>query len=206
MAHLLGQLGLEASPAMAAPLLYYAARLASLEFPYPAYVYALLLISDFEEADMDPAFFAPYISETSTPDAEAKKFLEYAAYLHCGPAQYKLGYAYEYGYTPFNCDPTLSLQYYGEASRSGEAEASMALSRWFLCGSGIRGGFAKDDDLALAFAVEAARAGLPSAEFAMGYYLELGIGAKKDLPCAVEWYLQVCIHLCAIEDQLVLTL
>lgn len=194
MAHLMGQLDIEPSPALAAPFLYRAARLASLEFPYPAYVYALLLISEFEEAEMDPELFAPFVPKTSTCEAEAKRFLEHAAYLHCGPAQYKLGHAHEFGYASFERDPMLSAKYYGYASGSGEAEASLALSRWFLCGSGVEGGFEKDEDMALAFVVEAARSGLACAEFAMGYYLELGIGTNADLRCAVGWYMMVCLH------------
>jgi hypothetical protein len=72
----------------------------------------------------------------------------------------------------------------------------MALSKWFLCGSngaaggpgGLEGGFEKDEALALTFADKAAKKGLPSAEFAMGYYAEVGVGRPKDTKTAMGWY------------------
>ena len=137
MAHLLGQLGLPANPQLALPLLHRAALLSSLETPQPAYVYALLLLSEFTSiAPLPPSLFAPYIPPGSSPTLEARKHLERAAYLHFPAAQYKLGHAYEFAEPPFGFDPLLSVQYYSLASQAGEVEADMALSKWFLCGSG----------------------------------------------------------------------
>ena len=65
----------------------------------------------------------------------------------------------------------------------------MALSKWFLCGAD--GAFEKDESLAYTFAEKAARKGLPSAEFAMGYYAEVGVGGPKDLEAARRWYTKV---------------
>jgi TPR repeat protein len=75
------------------------------------------------------------------------------------------------------------------ASQQGEFEADMALSKWFLCGS--EGAFDKDESLAYTFAEKAARKGLPSAEFAMGYYMEVGVGGPKDVEAARKWYTRV---------------
>jgi hypothetical protein len=71
----------------------------------------------------------------------------------------------------------------------------MALSKWFLCGSedGAGGGFEKDEKLAYTFAEKAAKKGLPSAEFAMGYYKEVGVGGPRDIESAVWWYTKVCL-------------
>ena len=66
----------------------------------------------------------------------------------------------------------------------------MALSKWFLCGA--EGGFEKDESLAYTFAEKAARRGLPAAEFAMGYYWEVGIGTRRDVDRAIAWYEKVC--------------
>jgi len=66
------------------------------------------------------------------PENTSKGF----AFLHFAPAQYKLGHAYEFAESPFPFDPLLSVQYYSLASQQGEVEADMALSKWFLCGSG----------------------------------------------------------------------
>ncbi|TFK37925.1 hypothetical protein BDQ12DRAFT_684353 [Crucibulum laeve] len=191
MAHLLGQLGLPSNPAMAIPLLHRAATIASLEVPQPAYVYALLLLSEFSQVAVPASLFAPYVPKGSSPTLEARKHLERAAYLHFAPAQYKLGHAYEFAQPPFPFDPLLSVQYYSLAAQGGETEADMALSKWFLCGSGETpggDGFEKDEGLARTFAEKAARRGLPSAEFAMGYYFEVGVGGGKDVREAVRWY------------------
>jgi TPR repeat protein len=75
------------------------------------------------------------------------------------------------------------------ASQQGEIEADMALSKWFLCGS--ENAFEKDESLAYTFAEKAARKGLPSAEFAMGYYMEVGVGGPKDIEAACKWYTRV---------------
>lgn len=57
--------------------------------------------------------------------------------------------------------------------------------------TGSSGHFDKDESLALTFASKAARRGLPSAEFAMGYYAEVGVGRPKDLIEARAWYEKV---------------
>ncbi|KAG6814211.1 hypothetical protein H0H92_000888 [Tricholoma furcatifolium] len=194
MAHLMGQLGLRANPATALPLLHRAAILATVATPQPAYIFALLLLGEFASlSEPLPAhFFAPFIPAGSSQVLEVRKYLERAAYLNFAPAQYKLGHAYEFAQPPFPFDPLLSVQYYSLASQQGEVEADMALSKWFLCGSGgadgEEGGFEKDEALAFTFAEKAAKKGLPSAEFAMGYYAEVGVGSPKDLQTAINWY------------------
>jgi TPR repeat protein len=191
MAHLMGQLGLPANPEQAVPLLHRAATLASLEVPQPAYVYGLLLLGEFSHVAIPPHLFRPFLPPGYTPVQEARKHLERAAYLNFAPAQYKLGHAYEFAQTPFPFDALLSVQYYSLASQQGENEADMALSKWFLCGA--EGAFDKDESLAWTFAEKAARKGLPSAEFAMGYYAEVGVGSPKDVDVARKWYIKVCL-------------
>ncbi|KDQ32200.1 hypothetical protein PLEOSDRAFT_1111124 [Pleurotus ostreatus PC15] len=186
MAHLMGQLGLPANVDLAIPLLHRAATLASLDVPQPAYVYALLLLGEFSHITVPASAFASVIPQSSSPALDARKHLERAAYLHFPPAQYKLGHAYEFAQPPFPFDALLSVQYYSLASQQGEVEADMALSKWFLCGA--EGAFEKDEALAWTFADKAARKGLPSAMFAMGYYAEVGVGGPKDIETATKWY------------------
>ncbi|KAF8547897.1 HCP-like protein [Imleria badia] len=186
IAHLMGQLGLPAQPEMGLPLIQRAATLASVQVPQPAYVYGLLLLGEFEPVTVPPQCFAPFIPQNSSAQQEARLQLERAAYLHFAPAQYKLGHAYEFALPPFPFDPLLSVQYYSLASQQGEAEADVALSKWFLCGA--EGAFDKDENLALMFAEKAARKELPSAEFAMGYYKEVGVGEPQDIQAARIWY------------------
>ncbi|EPQ52010.1 HCP-like protein [Gloeophyllum trabeum ATCC 11539] len=192
MAHLMGQLGLPPKPELALPLLQKAATLASTDVPQPAYVYGLLLLSEFAHVQIPPYLFTPLIPPGSSLHAEARRHLERAAYLNFAPAQYKLGHAYEYAQPPFPYDPLLSVQYYSLASQQGEIEADMALSKWFLCGA--EGCFEKDEALAYTFAEKAARRGLPSAEFAMGYYAEVGVGGPKDIDAARKWYTRASQH------------
>ncbi|TCD60032.1 hypothetical protein EIP91_010853, partial [Steccherinum ochraceum] len=192
MAHLMGQLGLPSTPETALPLLQRAATLASVEVPQPAYVYGLLLLAEFSHIQLSPQAFTPLIPPGSTAHIEARKHLERAAYLNFAPAQYKLGHSYEYATPPFPFDALLSVQYYSLASQQGEVEADMALSKWFLCGAD--GSFEKDEHLAWTFAEKAARKGLPSAEFAMGYYAEVGVGGPKDIDAARKWYSRAAEH------------
>ncbi|KAI0915854.1 hypothetical protein AcV5_003348 [Taiwanofungus camphoratus] len=192
MANLMGQLGLPANPEAALPFLHRAATLATIEVPQPAYVYGLLLLNEFTHVSIPPQLFTPFVPPGSSPQAEARKHLERAAYLNFAPAQYKLGHAYEFAMPPFPFDALLSVQYYSLASQQGEIEADMALSKWFLCGS--EGAFDKDEALAWTFAEKAARKGLPSAEFAMGYYAEVGVGGPKDIEAATKWYTRASQH------------
>ncbi|KAF8761739.1 HCP-like protein [Rhizoctonia solani] len=132
MAHLLGQLGFTANPAVAVPLLQEAADLANVDVPQPAYVFGMLLLGEF---------------------AQARRRIERAAFLGYGPALYKMGWGYEHAKMGCAYDPLLSVQYYSSASQRGEAEADMSLSKWFLCGS--EGFFEKDENLAVVFAEKA---------------------------------------------------
>ncbi|TFK46747.1 HCP-like protein [Heliocybe sulcata] len=192
MAHLMGQLALPPRPDLALPLLQKAAALATPAVPQPAYVFGLLLLSEFSHVSIPAHLFAPLLPPGASLAAEARKHLERAAFLNFAPAQYKLGHAYEYAQPPFPYDPLLSVQYYSLASQQGEAEADMALSKWFLCGA--EGCFDKDESLAWTFAEKAARRGLPSAEFAMGYYAEVGVGGPKDIEGARKWYTRASQH------------
>jgi TPR repeat protein len=190
MAHLQGQLGITPpNPQNAIPLLQRAAVLASVDVPQPAHVYALLLLGEFPGATVPPQILAQVIPAGSSAVLESRKYLERAAYLGFAAAQCKLGHAYEYAVPPFGFDPLVSVQYYSLASQAGEAEADMALSKWFLCGAPGEGGFDRDEALAVVFAEKAARRGFPSAEFAMGYYSEVGVGGvAPNINAARKWY------------------
>ncbi|KAJ4485448.1 HCP-like protein [Lentinula aciculospora] len=215
MAQLLGQLGLPESQETALPLLKKAALVSDLDTPQPAYVYALLLLGEFTQVKVEEGLFfrlglvKPEYAHMGNQGLllEARAHLMHSAYLHFSPAQYKLGHSYEFATPPFEFDALLSVEWYSRASQQGETEADMALSKWFLCGSRVGGppgmnpstdpslgGFDKDEQLARIFAEKAARKGLPSAEFAMGYYCEVGIGGVKNLEEALGWYRKASSH------------
>ena len=141
---------------------------------------------------------------------EAHSLLERGAYLRCPHASVVLGRAYEFGFSWEGdgigkdvrggekwYDPVMSVRYYELASiDAGEtlvgAEADLALSKWFLCGSGEgQGGIEKDELKARECAERGARKGLGKAMFAAGYCDEAGIGipgGRRDLERAKEWY------------------
>ena len=112
--------------------------------------------------------------------------IEKAAYLGFSKAQTKMGAAYELCLLGCQFDPTLSLHYNNLAARQGEPEAEMAISKWFL--SGHEGVFKKSEEMAFTYAQRAAQTGLPTAEFAMGYFYEVGIHVPPNLKEARVWY------------------
>lgn len=73
-----------------------------------------------------------------------------------------------------------------------------ALSKWYLCGS--EGNFDSNEHLAWTFAEKAASRQLPSAEFALGYFCEVGIARAADLDQARRWYQRVSILHCLLQE------
>lgn len=116
----------------------------------------------------------------------ARVNIEKAAYHGFAKAQVKMGAAYELCQLACDFNPALSLHYNALAARQGEPEAEMAISKWFLCGH--EGVFEKNDELAFTYAQRAAQSGLPTAEFALGYFYEVGIFVPSDIKEARSWY------------------
>ncbi len=178
MAHLLGQLELPSSPDLAISMLRRAASLATTDAPQACYVFGMLLAGEFDHVAIPPSLLVPSSSGPSprldAQHAEARACILRAAYLCFAPAQYKAGYLYEHASLGCAYDPLLSVQYYSLASQNGEVEADMALSKWFL--GGAEGCFDKNEALARTFASKAAKAGLASGCFALGYYYEWVVG------------------------------
>lgn len=195
MVHLLGQMDTPRNPQAAIPLLKQSADLSDVDAPQSAYVFGMLLLGEFSHVDLPSNLLAPYLPSATgaNPDprsSEARRYIERSAYLNFAPAQTKAGWAYEFAKMGCAFDPLLSVQYYSLASQQGEDEADMALSKWFLCGA--EGCFEMEEQLAFTFAEKAAKKGLPTAEFAVGYYYEVGVGGNKDLSLAKKWYEKVC--------------
>ncbi|GAA6027371.1 hypothetical protein JCM8097_007803 [Rhodosporidiobolus ruineniae] len=187
MAYLLGQIGVQADVPKALALLKRAADSADLDTPQPPYILGMLLSGEFDSPSVQ-------LNKALIPlDLdEAKWRIERSAYLSFGPAQYKMGFAYEYATLGCLFDPLLSVQYYALASQNGEVEADMALSKWYLCGSD--GNFDKNEALAVTFAEKAAARQLPAAEFALGYFHEVGINGPIELDKAKRWYTRAAGH------------
>ncbi|KAF9545883.1 hypothetical protein EC957_010387 [Mortierella hygrophila] len=159
-----------------------AASLATEAAPMAPYVLGLILSRDYGDQLKIP-------DDISFPDdGEALEWFRKSAQLGYGPANYKLGYCYEYGSLGCPIDPFSSIQHYERAAMGGDGngEAEMALSGWYL--SGADNYFAADDRLAFHYASKAADLNLPKAQYAMGYYHEVGISIPIDLEKAMEFY------------------
>ncbi|MCJ1311226.1 hypothetical protein MMC25_004897 [Agyrium rufum] len=101
-------------------------------------------------------------------------------------SQFRLGAAYEYGNLGCAVDARQSIAWYSKAAVQEEHQSELALSGWYL--TGIEGVLAQSDTEAYLWARKAAQAGLAKAEYAMGYFTEVGIGAPANLEDAKRWY------------------
>jgi TPR repeat protein len=150
-----------------------------------AYVYGLLLARQLPQVDV-PEGYLPY------DERQARINIEKAAYLKMAKAQLKMGSAYELGSLGCDFNPAMSMHYNALASKQGEAEADMALSKWFLVGH--EGLFPKNEELAYHYAQRAAQSSLSTAEFALGYFNEIGMYVPVDLDKSLEWYEKAAKH------------
>lgn len=150
-----------------------------------AFVYGMLLARQLPQIEVPEGYLA-------YDERQARINLEKAAYLKFAKAQLKMGSAYELG--SFGCEfnPSLSMHYNALAAKQGEAEADMALSKWFLVGS--EGLFPKNEELAYTYAERAAQSGLATGEFALGYFNEIGMYMPVNLDKAMEWYQKASQH------------
>lgn len=119
-------------------------------------------------------------------EAYAMSLFQQAADLGYKFSQFRLGQAYEYGSNGCPIDPRMSIMWYSKAAQREEHQAELALSGWYLTGSD--GVLKQSDQEAYLWARKAAVAGLAKAEYAMGYFTEVGIGVPANLEDAKRWY------------------
>ncbi|EJD53427.1 HCP-like protein [Auricularia subglabra TFB-10046 SS5] len=120
--------------------------------------------------------------------AYARDLFTRAAQLGYTSSQFKLGQCYEYGALTCPVDPKRSIAWYTKAAEKGDPEAELALSGWYLTGS--EGVLKQSDHEAFLWARKAANKGLSKAEYAVGYYAEVGIGVKQDIDVARKYYMR----------------
>ena len=125
-------------------------------------------------------------SKVIRDEGYALQLFEQAAKLGYRVSQARLGKAYEYGQLGCKVDNRNSIHWYSKAAAQGDVEAELALSGWYLTGS--EGILQQSDTEAYLWARKAAMREFPKAEFAMGYYSEVGIGCPKSLEDAKRWY------------------
>ncbi|KAG8879548.1 hypothetical protein FRB98_005662 [Tulasnella sp. 332] len=111
-----------------------------------------------------------------------------AAQLGHVPSQLKLGSAFETGALGCPVDPRRSIAWYTKAAEKGDPEAELCVSGWYLTGS--EGILKQSDSEAYLWARRSANKGWPRAEYAVGYYAEVGIGVQQDMDLAKRWYMR----------------
>ena len=119
-------------------------------------------------------------------EAYSRQLFTTAANLGYKFSQFRLGCAYEYGLMGCPIDPRQSIAWYSQAASQEEHQSELALSGWYLTGS--EGVLQQSDTEAYLWARKAAQAGLAKAEYAMGYFTEVGIGAPVNIEDAKRWY------------------
>ena len=112
----------------------------------------------------------------------ARDLFSQAAAIGYAPAQFKLGAAHEFGTLGCPIDPRRSIAWYTKAAEKGDSEAELALSGWYLTGSGqclgsmwdsiayatAEGVLKQSDTEAYLWGRKAANKGLAKAEYAVG--------------------------------------
>ncbi|ORY08211.1 hypothetical protein BCR34DRAFT_488926 [Clohesyomyces aquaticus] len=115
-----------------------------------------------------------------------------AAELGHAQAALRLGEAYEHGHLCCPKDAALSVHYYNCAAQADIPEAMMNLCAWYMVGA--EPVLEKDENEAYEWAKKAAQHGLPKAEYAVGYFTEMGIGCRRDPLEANVWYVKAADH------------
>ncbi|KZL76110.1 hypothetical protein CT0861_09757 [Colletotrichum tofieldiae] len=111
-----------------------------------------------------------------------------AAELGHPEANFRMGEAYEHG--KLNCprDPALSVHFYTGAAERGHAGAMMGLCAWYMVGAEPI--LEKDEEEAYEWARRSAEMGYVKAQYAVGYFTEMGIGCRRDILEANVWYVK----------------
>ncbi|KAI9314837.1 hypothetical protein BX666DRAFT_1963955 [Dichotomocladium elegans] len=149
----------------------------SAEAATPQYPHALHELGLLHEKGFHPIIFIDH--------AYAVRLYSDSAALGYAPSAFRLGECYEFGRLGCKPDATLSIKYYSIAAEQDHLEACFALSAWYLIGSPE---LPPSEEQAFAWAYRAAARGLPKAEFAIGYFYEVGIGVPKDIQIAIRWF------------------
>lgn len=147
-----------------------------------------------------------YGEDVFQDEVYAAKLFTQAADLGHPEASYRMGDAYEHGKLFCPRDPALSVHFYTGAAQLGHAPAMMALCAWYMVGA--EPVLEKDENEAYEWARQAAERGksrssslnidllltpnpgLTKAQYAVGYFTEMGIGCRRDPMEANVWYVK----------------
>ncbi|KHJ30898.1 putative protoplast regeneration and killer toxin resistance protein [Erysiphe necator] len=133
-------------------------------------------------------FETGYGDDIFRDETYAAQLFTQAADLGHSEASFRLGEAYELGNLCCPRDPALSVHFYTNAAQSGHAGAMMALCAWYIVGAEPI--LEKDENEAYEWARQAAACGLAKAQYAVGYFTEVGIGTRPDPLEANVWFVK----------------
>ncbi|EGU89251.1 hypothetical protein FOQG_07905 [Fusarium oxysporum f. sp. raphani 54005] len=129
-----------------------------------------------------------YGADIFKDDIHAAELFTQAAELGHPEANYRLGDAYEHGLLNCPRDPALSVHFYTGAAERGHAGAMMGLCAWYMVGAPPI--LEKDEEEAYEWARRSADLGFVKAQYAVGYFTEMGIGCRRDVLEANVWYVK----------------
>ncbi|KAG7102176.1 Protein SKT5 like protein [Verticillium longisporum] len=118
----------------------------------------------------------------------AAELFTQAAELGHPEANFRMGEAYEHGKLGCPRDPALSVHFYTGAAEKGHAAAMMGLCAWYMVGAEPI--LEKDEEEAYEWARRSAELGFVKAQYAVGYFTEMGIGCRRDILEANVWYVK----------------
>jgi TPR repeat protein len=188
MCHLRGHLGIEIDYEQGMQHLYSASKISDPDCPQASYILGLIQLGELLQV-------AP--PDLSLPEDAGIAAMERAAWLGFSPALFRMGMAWQGGEKGY--DSSIALRYFHVASRheqyqiykkvenAGQGGVSeVEISKWLLCGS--EGIFLPNEEYAFYFAKLASDLGNGTAQFAVGYFYEVGIFVKQDIQAALIWY------------------
>lgn len=201
MAYLRGHLGKEKDIDTGMRLLEKASLIADPDCPQAAYMFGLIQLGELTNVVT--------LESGKAQTSSGIMALERSAWLGFGPALIRIGQSWQGGEKGY--DSSVALRYFHWAARqaqyarflsggpvdssnpyTGVAEAE--ISKWMLCGS--EGVFEPNEEWAFKFATMAADCSNPIAEFAIGYFYEVGIYVESNIDTALEWYRVAAGHDC----------
>lgn len=188
MCHLRGHLGVEIDVDYGRSLLRKASETSDPDSSQASYMFGLIQLGEL------PSIAPPY---PSLPASAGIQAIERAAWVGFGPALLRMGLAWQGGEMGY--DSIIALRYFHIVSRQqqylrwkgdltaglgGHAEAE--ISKWMLCGSVDM--FPPNEEYSFYFAKLASEQKNGLAEFAVGYFYEVGIYVEQDIQAALIWY------------------
>ncbi|ORX61186.1 hypothetical protein BCR36DRAFT_408157 [Piromyces finnis] len=143
----------------------------------------------FEMAQLYEIGYPPVIYQD---DNYALELYVQGAELQDVKSQYKLGECFERGYLGCPVDAAQSIHWYTVSAEAGDPMAQFALAGWFL--TGAQGIMDANDQEAYRLSVLSAKQGYPKAEYALGYFFEMGVGVQANKTESHKWYKKAADH------------